>query len=126
MKKPDFRPTLRAAAAAAGYVVVGDADDGVSLLIEGHKSPWNPEDNDADAFALMVALELMPLYSKDGIGATTLFELDSRGSATHWACKAGSPQDRMRQTLRFAIVCAAARKTRIDSTMTRVLLKASR
>ena len=107
MNKPDFRPHLRLAAKAAGYVVAGDADDGVSLLLEGRDSPWNPEDSDADAFALMVALRLFPIYSKDGVGASTMAGLKSGKSGGYWSCKNGAPEEFVRQTLRFAIVCAA-------------------
>ena len=112
MNKPDFRPHLRLAAKAAGYVVVGDADDGVSLLLEGRDSPWNPEDSDADAFALMVALRLFPIYIKDGVGATTMEHLKSGASGRYWSCKDGAPEDFVRQALRFAIVCAAAKMTK--------------
>lgn len=109
MDKPDFRPILRQAAAAAGYVVVGDAEDGLSLMLKDREAPWNPEDNDADAFGLMAALKIMPMYGRDGIGAIRLTDLKSRKSCGYWSCKDGSPEDHVRQTMRFAIVCEASK-----------------
>lgn len=109
MEKPDFRPVMRQAAAAAGYIVVGDAGDGLSLLLDGRDDPWNPEDNDADAFALMAALKIMPMYGRNGIGAIRFSDLKSRQSCGYWSCKDGAPEEWVRQTIRFAIVCEASR-----------------
>ncbi len=49
---------LKYAAIAAGYKPVRLSDDGRSLLMWGIDDPWNPREDDRDAFRLMAHLDL--------------------------------------------------------------------
>lgn len=56
---------LERAARAAGYEPCRMSDDESALLLFGVQEPWNPLDDDGDAFQLMCSLGLMVNVADD-------------------------------------------------------------
>ena len=50
----NYRELVQEAAKAAGYGIARWSDDGKGLLLTGVQEPWNPWDDDGDAFRLAV------------------------------------------------------------------------
>lgn len=90
---------LTLAARAAGYEVARVADDGRAVMLAGMQEPWNPRDDDADAFRLA-------MKARVSITPSTVFVL-AQGLSKHRETYADHGGDEM-AAARLAILRAAA------------------
>ena len=90
------------AANSIGWTPVRESDDGKGLLIEGRQEVWNPIDDDADAFRLMVDAAMFVDISNCANKARACTQ-QSKGN---WAHVVGDVD--IYEATRYAIVEAAA------------------
>ena len=93
---------LIAAAKSIGWTPVRDYEEGFGLLIEGRQDVWNPFDDDADAFRIMVDASMFVDVS-DCANKARACTQQSKGN---WVYVVGNVD--IYEATRYAIVEAAA------------------